>query len=771
MGTVPDPLRSTKTSLIASAGKERAGGEFQAVPSQQGKNANGLAGTAAEPNLSLGSAPQVLMQTCEHEPSQPDMSSGLFNQLEKASLTCNSPGDPQLPGSSEPSAPSPTSAVGKDFRHSSFTMPANQHTCQAILGDQPTASSSLVSKDASMKSQGTAAQQPESNSATWPQSNRAQAEDSSHPAGDTCDNSKDEVSCDFPSPDKLQEMVHPPSAPAQALSPSSSPAGASEGERQASVSMMIPCNSAAGEGECTETPKPSATISQSKGLASETSPPSQLTRGELPCLLGSKTVPTQHQVSKFREASTMTTQADHEIEEVPGRARQDAEVQAVAVVESRSVSTSPSILTVFLKEIPAPEHLEPQEQLSVICHGSGSGSHMLELCNSALAPQVLGQCPGTQPWVPIHAAVSVGFQGNHNPVSQSGDIFRAPPISVASSPTQDGCNQDGPSAGVTPAGQDRTSTRLSGTHSASQKASRVDQMSLSAGVQTCEPKAPVLGVEPTSDHKAEPPCQPSVSCSPTSEGGHARSLDPIMKGGAKEGTPASPQLVREQESADMSIPEAKTLLLTPKSQESTGPGSAAPKKEPSPIRKTQENISEDNRQSKPAASLSLPPDSLGDSSPGSGKRTPSRSVKASPRRGSRVSEFLKELSVTAAAAQVGLTPGEKKKQLDAKAQLKQSKRVKDVVWDEQGMTWEVYGASLDPESLGIAIQNHLQRQIREHEKLIKTQSDQTRRSISSDTSSSNKKLKGRQHSVLQSMLQNFRRPNCCVRPAPSSVLD
>lgn len=108
--------------------------------------------------------------------------------------------------------------------------------------------------------------------------------------------------------------------------------------------------------------------------------------------------------------------------------------------------------------------------------------------------------------------------------------------------------------------------------------------------------------------------------------------------------------------------------------------------------------------------------------------------------------------------------------MEAKVQVKQSKHVRDVVWDEQGMTWEVYGASLDPESLGIAIQNHLQRQIREHEKLIRSQNSQNRKSISSDTSS-NKKLKGRQHNIFQSMLQNFRRPNCCVRPAPSSVLD
>lgn len=212
-------------------------------------------------------------------------------------------------------------------------------------------------------------------------------------------------------------------------------------------------------------------------------------------------------------------------------------------------------------------------------------------------------------------------------------------------------------------------------------------------------------------------------------------------------------------------------MLNPKSQGNEGEGSEV-NPAPSPGRKTQQNTLEEHKQTKTVTSLSLPSDGTGDSSPGSGKRTPSRSVKASPRRGSRVSEFLKELNVTAAVAQVGLTPGEKKKQLgaDSKLQLKQSKRVRDVVWDDQGMTWEVYGASLDPESLGVAIQNHLQRQIREHEKLVKTQSGQTRRSISSDSSSS-KKLKGRQQGVLQSMLQNFRRPNCCVRPAPSSVLD
>ncbi|XP_062256417.1 uncharacterized protein si:dkey-191g9.7 [Platichthys flesus] len=39
--------------------------------------------------------------------------------------------------------------------------------------------------------------------------------------------------------------------------------------------------------------------------------------------------------------------------------------------------------------------------------------------------------------------------------------------------------------------------------------------------------------------------------------------------------------------------------------------------------------------------------------------------------------------------------------------------VKEVKWDAEGMTWEVYGASVDPEELGTAIQRHLELQIKE----------------------------------------------------------
>ncbi|KAM3862559.1 GRIN2-like protein [Diretmus argenteus] len=43
----------------------------------------------------------------------------------------------------------------------------------------------------------------------------------------------------------------------------------------------------------------------------------------------------------------------------------------------------------------------------------------------------------------------------------------------------------------------------------------------------------------------------------------------------------------------------------------------------------------------------------------------------------------------------------------------QKSPVKEVKWDAEGMTWEVYGASVDPEELGLAIQKHLELQIKE----------------------------------------------------------
>ncbi|CAJ1085737.1 G protein-regulated inducer of neurite outgrowth 3 [Xyrichtys novacula] len=64
----------------------------------------------------------------------------------------------------------------------------------------------------------------------------------------------------------------------------------------------------------------------------------------------------------------------------------------------------------------------------------------------------------------------------------------------------------------------------------------------------------------------------------------------------------------------------------------------------------------------------------------------------------------------------------------------------DVAWDKEGMTWEVYGASLDLESLGTAIQSHLESKIREQERHITT----LRKSICSTNSLKGYRLKKRQ---------------------------
>lgn len=764
MGTVPDPLRPTKASLIAVAGREEPQ-ELQAAsprhqPAQLGRDTNGLAGFPTEPSLSPRTAAEALMQAFEHETTQPDMSSpGVFNEVAKASPTHNSPGHSQLPGSSEPIAPAQSPTGRKDLICTPLTMPAHQHTHQATQGERPSASASGVPEDSSVALQRT--------------SDGEQPESLSCPAVGTGGSNKDQVLCDFPSEETIQGMAPTPNTEATVCSPSSCPAGGQERQRKQAVcdSMGRSCDPPAGEDGCAENKQPPATASSdTRGVTSHL--PHLTSKGSTcPPDPEKELLPAQG-VSRFKEASTMTNQVEN-VKEVSSRTQQDAEVQAVASVESRSVSTSPSILAALLKEIPAPELLEQQEQLRVICHGSGSESHVLGLSNTMPELQESGQRPGAMPQVHIQvaSAVSAAVQGDHKPVNRPDEVLKTTSINVACSHAHDIFKEGGKSAGMTPPEEEPTCTQLSGTNSSSLKSSSTNHISSIAGTEAdnsrglgkYETELSEFVVKTTEDHKTGSNCKHSDSC--TRRDDQSRSSEPTNKGGTKERKSESSRIVKEQESVGTSAPDAKTLLLHPTSKENGGSGST-----PSPLKKNQEGISEDNRQTKTATSLSLPSDSMGDSSPGSGKRTPSRSVKASPRRASRVSEFLKELNVTAAAAQVGLTPGEKKKQLGTDSKLKQSKRVRDVVWDEQGMTWEVYGASLDPESLGIAIQNHLQRQIKEQEKLIKTQGGQTRRSISSDTSS-NKKLKGRQQSVFQSVLQNFRRPNCCVRPAPSSVLD
>ncbi|XP_078406890.1 G protein regulated inducer of neurite outgrowth 1 [Cetorhinus maximus] len=92
----------------------------------------------------------------------------------------------------------------------------------------------------------------------------------------------------------------------------------------------------------------------------------------------------------------------------------------------------------------------------------------------------------------------------------------------------------------------------------------------------------------------------------------------------------------------------------------------------------------------------------------------------------------------------------------------QPEPVRDVQWDEKGMTWEVYGASMDAEVLGLAIQKHLEKQIEEHGKQ-NTEVCPNDKSSSLKGSLSKEENKRRQSNVFQAVLHNIRSPQCCTR--------
>ncbi|XP_078498986.1 G protein-regulated inducer of neurite outgrowth 2 [Lissotriton helveticus] len=79
--------------------------------------------------------------------------------------------------------------------------------------------------------------------------------------------------------------------------------------------------------------------------------------------------------------------------------------------------------------------------------------------------------------------------------------------------------------------------------------------------------------------------------------------------------------------------------------------------------------------------------------------------------------------------------------------------VHEVRWDDEGMTWEVYGASVDPEVLGLAIQKHLEIQIEEHLKPAESPNKDT---VVPPT-------KDEKRRSLRTIIYSLRRSSCCVR--------
>ncbi|KAG6941277.1 G protein-regulated inducer of neurite outgrowth 1 [Chelydra serpentina] len=100
------------------------------------------------------------------------------------------------------------------------------------------------------------------------------------------------------------------------------------------------------------------------------------------------------------------------------------------------------------------------------------------------------------------------------------------------------------------------------------------------------------------------------------------------------------------------------------------------------------------------------------------------------------------------------------------AQEEPPEPIREVSWDEKGMTWEVYGASMEVEVLGMAIQKHLEKQIEEHGRQVVMTPQSAR--ASSIKGAPQKGEAKRPPSTFRALLQSVRRPRCCSRAGPAA---
>ncbi|XP_021250918.1 G protein-regulated inducer of neurite outgrowth 3 [Numida meleagris] len=482
-------------------------------------------------------------------------------------------------------------------------------------------------------------------------------------------------------------------------------------------------------------------------------------------------------LSKFRETGTMTIQSECSAltQEAASRTWRDAEVQAVATVESKSASTSPSILAAFLKGNPPPEE---KEELHVIYQGSG-GLSQSKLADSFSSQQKSPCSPGIVLKSTIDMAVAATVQSQPDGLpgilphvvspASADNAEPALPLSSAAATSQ-GMPVD-TAEGMDAASGSKGNAALPADAAALPKPVPAQQLAIRPHHQPGAGKENTASAAGTENkvqclvHDAGSSQLPSLCHTPD------ETKQNVVLGSSEQyqgpnKVEVIPQSVAKPKEENLMVLDAQGAVKTrsePISRKAHTGDAAGGEEQSGGQGEARQAVEEVGTTAVPGCS--------------SRHASPHPEASAAPQQqGLQAKEAKPEIHATTLPSSAQALPnrGESKKQptpaMEAKVQVKQSKHIRDVVWDEQGMTWEVYGASLDPESLGIAIQNHLQRQIREHEKLIQAQNSQNRKSISSDTSS-NKKLKGRQHNVFQSMLQNFRRPNCCVRPAPSSVLD
>ncbi|XP_043917388.1 G protein-regulated inducer of neurite outgrowth 3 [Protopterus annectens] len=506
----------------------------------------------------------------------------------------------------------------------------------------------------------------------------------------------------------------------------------------------------------------------------------------------------QQAVCKFKEIATMTTDFDSSpLLQRCLRRSCDAEVQAVASVQNKSAATSPSLLLTVLKGSSSCDTKEENIHLQVVYSPQVQSSPAKDCSESGVVDDV---------YMPASSLSYPNYVDSHSTsatVNPEKHVVNQNSYSIPTSKTRNqiletcskaACqNEEGLQTvsedclKVAEVTNNNSQPSLSSTSTLSE-AKPVYQINIqtsSRSGETCSPlgviKQPFQSAaaqkastsekkQPSSPYTTSPKTQPSEAVSTTDN----KSNEVLQ---VKLGN--EPQCVQSNTASDLKEVSSLSNVSPPEETNSHITGEKSTPVVICSSEAVQNKRSECRKGEIPADIVTEQSSKPGKVNSVSNKTqicavlVENKAVKSMPQADmkSKNSQESKPITSKKSAGNNGKTTsldsskGAKSSQSDSKP----TKRVRDVVWDEQGMTWEVYGASLDPEALGIAIQNHLTRQIREHEKQMKAQ-NQNRKSISSDTSSS-KKNKRRQSNVFRSVLQTVRRPNCCVRPAPSSVID
>nr|XP_060635227.1 G protein-regulated inducer of neurite outgrowth 3 [Anolis sagrei ordinatus]XP_060635228.1 G protein-regulated inducer of neurite outgrowth 3 [Anolis sagrei ordinatus]XP_060635229.1 G protein-regulated inducer of neurite outgrowth 3 [Anolis sagrei ordinatus] len=757
MGTVPDPLQSAKLSLVTLSKEKNGLGELSSHKYQHKeatieRNSNGYPfGAKVQPTeeqlfgvncMAEANVPKT-EQSCGYDTSSPTMfSPGSFNSSKEGCLEPANNSKQEASSDSKGKVLVENHSLGQTTLKTPVIQETNQVGGELLFSTVDDKASSLSKDgDCSMKNKAHETYHLLPSHPDTPQTTPA-----------------------------VKQIVEEKFGPEK----NGAPTSAKELEPDSDIGLKSPvCMDAKPKGAKDASSHPSART------VPESVPKSQSENILQPSLKSETIEEAVSEPSKFRDTGTMTVPANRED---ISRTCQDAEVQAVASMESKSASTSPSIFAAFLKENMPSEAKQKQDQLHIIYTAAG-GKEQSEIVDNftqkapstGIMPEVHIQAPAATK----KKLVAQVVRAQDDPAGMMNAVCSASMDKAEHQcPLASGCTQEisVKEMEVQTPGVARYCSGLPqqmADNSVLQKTRPVYQISIHTSNQPLVPSQPVniettlplcsalpevkskhhhIGISVTENQ----PISPSCDRLPEEDKVLATTADPHGKQIKTIGD-VDVKSKKEDSFVHPDSKEQKTSKRAAVAVAVVGFQAMCP---PIAAQKEQSKFSGTHKETGSLGTQSL---AIGLESESSSNSAPDQETKTSERR--------KDPKLSRAEAPVTSHGGKKKEaKSEAKVQLKQSKNVRDVVWDEQGMTWEVYGASLDPESLGIAIQNHLQRQIREHEKLLKAQNTQTRKSISSDTSS-NKKLKGRQHNVFQSMMQNIRRPNCCVRPAASAVSD